>query len=48
MAAETELKLRLSSADARRVARLGLLRGLTPSTQQLENVYYDKIGRAHV
>ena len=41
MAAETELKLRLSSADARRVARLGLLRGIPPTTQQLENVYYD-------
>lgn len=41
MAAETELKLRLSPADARRVSRLGLLRGIKPTTQLLENVYYD-------
>lgn len=41
MGAETELKLHISPFDARRVARLGLLRGIKPITQQLENVYYD-------
>lgn len=39
--AETELKLRLSPADARRVSRLGLLRGIKSRSQLLENVYYD-------
>ena len=46
MVAETELKLRLSPADARRVARLGVLRGVKSSTRQLENVYYDTLQHA--
>ena len=41
MGAETELKLHISPADARRVARLGVLRGIKPVTLHLENVYYD-------
>ena len=46
MGAETELKLHISPADARRVSRLGLLRGIKPTTQQLENVYYDTADHA--
>jgi triphosphatase len=41
MGSETELKLRLSPADARKVSRLGLLRGRPKETLRLENVYYD-------
>lgn len=41
MGAETELKLRISAADARKLARLGVLRGIKPDSQLLENVYYD-------
>lgn len=41
MAVETELKLRLSPADARRLPRQGLLRGIAAETGELENVYYD-------
>jgi len=41
MGSETELKLRLSPADARRVGRLGILRGIKPATLMLENIYYD-------
>lgn len=41
MGAETELKLRITAADARKVARLGILRGIKPLTRRLENIYYD-------
>ena len=46
MGSETELKLRLSPADARKVSRLGLLRGRPKETLQLENVYYDTVEHA--
>lgn len=46
MGSETELKLRLSAADARRVSRLGMLRGMPKETLLLENVYYDTADHA--